>query len=571
MQEVTNRLKLGMMEAGSRIDGLNEEVPQLLVEMEELTGFKVPAVPNYFAGRSRSSENESPSPVSLVYPIFDELNYLIREGKIEAAPEIQALTKRFEILYSTMFNGAYVGHEKGNEGERYDLVYAGLRELWRQSLRRLDAAVEGSGPKIFLCSGHDSSLIPMLIHITPEWADSSHHTDYCTDIAIELWKSGPQTGGRFMVRTLLSGEPLCHRFADAEGYCSMEQWKELLQPSLSFKFRSELEALQRTQVPATEVERVPSQDSKNASEASGLVWIVAAALDRYTAGTLIDADGTRCRTHTWSPWREPIATAVIYHGYGSHGRSPNSVLYLAELLVSRGIVCYSMDFPGHGQSENTPGLLPSAEKLSRWALRLWCHATEQRAGMKTFLCGTSTGGAVCINLSRQLHPQRPGSPIAPSGAILLAPMVRISRVPPTWQRMLLTALSKIAPEWALIGSNASDPSANYADADRRAEELAQEKYRGKVRLQTALTLQKTAGDVEENLAAVTVPMLIIHGTEDQVVEPEGSRELYSKAASKDKTLKLVEGGLHGLMCETLPRRREIELCIMQWLDQRLTT
>lgn len=54
----------------------------------------------------------------------------------------------------------------------------------------------------------------------------------------------------------------------------------------------------------------------------------------------------------WTPpgreARHYAALAVIHHGYGSSGTAPNSVLYMAELLLSRGIVCYSMDMPGHG-------------------------------------------------------------------------------------------------------------------------------------------------------------------------------------------------------------------------------
>jgi alpha-beta hydrolase superfamily lysophospholipase len=38
-----------------------------------------------------------------------------------------------------------------------------------------------------------------------------------------------------------------------------------------------------------------------------------------------------------------------------------------------------------------------------------------------------------------------------------------------------------------------------------------------------------------------VPLLIIHGTKDAVTRPEGSKEFYSNAGSKDKTLKLYEG------------------------------
>ena len=42
----------------------------------------------------------------------------------------------------------------------------------------------------------------------------------------------------------------------------------------------------------------------------------------------------------------------------------------------------------------------------------------------------------------------------------------------------------------------------------------------------------------------TVPLLIIHGTRDTVTRPEGSKEFFANAGSKDKTLNLYEGYFH---------------------------
>jgi len=44
-------------------------------------------------------------------------------------------------------------------------------------------------------------------------------------------------------------------------------------------------------------------------------------------------------------------------------------------------------------------------------------------------------------------------------------------------------------------------------------------------------------------------MLILHGLADSVTSPELSEELYTKAPSEDKTLKLYEGMWHALTCE----------------------
>src|SRR5262249_7031392 len=43
---------------------------------------------------------------------------------------------------------------------------------------------------------------------------------------------------------------------------------------------------------------------------------------------------------------------------------------------------------------------------------------------------------------------------------------------------------------------------------------------------------------------ITLPVLIIHGTDDKVTKPEGSQVFYDTAGSKDKTLKLYKGYFH---------------------------
>jgi alpha-beta hydrolase superfamily lysophospholipase len=50
----------------------------------------------------------------------------------------------------------------------------------------------------------------------------------------------------------------------------------------------------------------------------------------------------------------------------------------------------------------------------------------------------------------------------------------------------------------------------------------------------------------------------MHGTADSIVAPEASEELHSRATATDKTYKIYEGALHGLLCEELPLRATIE-------------
>ena len=55
---------------------------------------------------------------------------------------------------------------------------------------------------------------------------------------------------------------------------------------------------------------------------------------------------------------------------------------------------------------------------------------------------------------------------------------------------------------------------------------------------------------EKDFRLITLPLLILHGTENEATKRSGGREFYEKAGSTDKMLKLYEGHFHDL-----PRRR----------------
>ncbi|XP_074307674.1 uncharacterized protein LOC141642698 isoform X3 [Silene latifolia] len=46
---------------------------------------------------------------------------------------------------------------------------------------------------------------------------------------------------------------------------------------------------------------------------------------------------------------------------------------------------------------------------------------------------------------------------------------------------------------------------------------------------------------------VCSPLLVVHGAADMVTDPNVNKFLYDRACSKDKTLKLYEGGYHSIL------------------------
>lgn len=67
---------------------------------------------------------------------------------------------------------------------------------------------------------------------------------------------------------------------------------------------------------------------------------------------------------------------------------------------------------------------------------------------------------------------------------------------------------------------------------------------------------------------VSLPFLVLHGEDDIVADPSGSKLLHEQASSRDKTLKLYPGMWHVLMGEQPEDVERVFADVISWLDNR---
>ena len=72
--------------------------------------------------------------------------------------------------------------------------------------------------------------------------------------------------------------------------------------------------------------------------------------------------------------------------------------------------------------------------------------------------------------------------------------------------------------------------------------------------------------IRERSHEITLPILIMHGTDDHLTNPQGSERLFKRVSSGDKELKLYEGLYHEILNEA-EKERVLE-DIVRWLDGR---
>ena len=166
-----------------------------------------------------------------------------------------------------------------------------------------------------------------------------------------------------------------------------------------------------------------------------------------------DGDLVVHRIERGSGSRDEGAVVVVFHGYGAHARFP-TVRYAAELLAGQGHIVYALDFPGHGASPGTRGLIRSSAQLTAIGRSMARWAREQQPERKLALVGSSMGGAIALNVCRC-------EPDIVATCVLAAPMLGIAppSLPPVWQQNLLWGLAQLVPSAAVLPqSNQNDLS-----------------------------------------------------------------------------------------------------------------
>jgi alpha-beta hydrolase superfamily lysophospholipase len=84
---------------------------------------------------------------------------------------------------------------------------------------------------------------------------------------------------------------------------------------------------------------------------------------------------------------------------------------------------------------------------------------------------------------------------------------------------------------------------------------------------TVAALVRADERLSDSFGQITLPVLILHGTEDHATVCHGSEYFHAHAGSADKTLKLYEGHYHDLLNDL--GKEEVLADIVSWIEARL--
>ena len=247
-------------------------------------------------------------------------------------------------------------------------------------------------------------------------------------------------------------------------------------------------------------------------------------------GVVASADGTKISYRAWPVPGARITFAVV-HGLGEHsGRYER----FATGMARHGMATFAADLRGHGRS---PGQRGHVDSWSQWTddVSAFVKHVETSVHGEVIPLGHSFGGATL--LSTVLASKLPGS----KRFVVSSPALKVKVAVPAWKIGLGNVASKVAPRLAL--DNEVDPKLvsripEVVEA-YRTDPLVHSKISSRMYTEWLASTKY----ILEHAGEIAIPFLILAGTDDGLIDPEGSKELHRRTPSKSQ-LRLLEGRYH---------------------------
>jgi lysophospholipase len=274
---------------------------------------------------------------------------------------------------------------------------------------------------------------------------------------------------------------------------------------------------------------------------------------QHTTSSFQTSDGLKIHTESWLP-DEPKAIVLIVHGYAEHiGRYG----HVAERLVQHGYAVYGLDHRGHGRSDGLRAHFDSFHQPVNDLKQDFDQIKAQHPGKKIFLWAHSMGSLIGLTFALRYQDEL-------AGMVVTGTAVDGDATQPTALIAVGKVLSKIIPKVGLIpalpaSAISRDPAVVAAyDSDPLI-------YRGAFRIGIGSLLIEAGQNLRARASELHIPVIFMHGSDDQVVPKSGSEYMYVSARSSDKTLKIYPGLFHEVHNEL--EKETVLADALNWLDQ----
>jgi acylglycerol lipase len=269
--------------------------------------------------------------------------------------------------------------------------------------------------------------------------------------------------------------------------------------------------------------------------------------------TIENYSGAKLFIRSWRPATTPRAVVAICHGFNSHS---GYYLWVADQLVASGFAVYALDLRGRGKSEGERFYVDRIGEYEDDLAELIRLAKSREPGLPLYLLGHSAGGVTACIYALDYQEELAG---------LICESFAFQVPAPDFALAVLKGISHIAPHAHVLKLKNEDFSRDAkVVAAMNADPLIADENQPS---QTVAALVHADERLKKEFGAITLPLLILHGTADKAARPSGSQTFHDAAGSKDKTLKLYDGGYHDPLNDII--REQVMSDIKAWIAKRV--
>jgi acylglycerol lipase len=272
----------------------------------------------------------------------------------------------------------------------------------------------------------------------------------------------------------------------------------------------------------------------------------------HTEGTFKSIRNSNIYYQAWLPDGKVKAVLLVVHGVAEHsGRYLNIVNHFVPL----GYAVYGLDHIGHGRSDGQRVYIDRFEDYTEPLNSFYTMVKSWQVGKPIFILGHSLGGLI-VSYYLLDHQQDF------AGAIISAAGVKLGDSITPLTITVGKLLSKIAPRAGLLALDATQISKDQAVVNAYVNDPLV--YTGKITARLGAEMLRAMTRVSADVGKINLPMIIVQGKDDKLVDPAGSQMLYDKSSSTDKSLKMYPGLYHEVFNE--PEKEQVLTDVEKWLD-----
>lgn len=252
--------------------------------------------------------------------------------------------------------------------------------------------------------------------------------------------------------------------------------------------------------------------------------------------------------------KNPQAVIFLVHGMGEHaGRYE----HVAEYFKNVNITTIAIDLRGHGNSQGKRGHMPSFEHMMNDLKLSISEIVSAYKGLPLILYGHSMGGNLILNY---LFRNAEGI----SGAIVTGPYLRLGFEPPKWKVLLAKLSANIYP--SLSQSTGLEKIALARSSQVIQEYENDPLVHDKITASFFINIHQAGIDAIARSKELKTAILLMHGANDGLTSPEGSKAFYLDAGP-NVTFHLLEELYHEIHNE--PEKNEVFQTQLEWIEQLL--